>query len=175
MGEWQAKWRQSRLPHSGHGSCALRTVAPGESVSYSATWRADHSTTVATIAAGYADGFLRAADSAAGPAPPRAIELGGYLVPVVGRVTMDMCMVELRRGSGLAMSLPYMAASSRWISRPPPPARSPTSCSHRARPPGIPAIYRDIVIFRGSMSRPRQSAAATPLLQLSTLSEVWIG
>ena len=82
---------------------AVRAVAAGETVSYGATWRAPRATTVATIALGYADGFLRAArDGAAGSLasalPPRVVELSGALVPVVGRVTMDMTMVDAGGG-----------------------------------------------------------------------------
>jgi alanine racemase len=68
-------------------------------VSYGATWRAPRATTVATIALGYADGFLRAAREGAGESvasalPPRVVELDGAPVPVIGRVTMDMTMVD---------------------------------------------------------------------------------
>jgi len=77
---------------------AVRTVRAGDTVSYGATWRAPRATTVATLALGYADGFLRAAREAAGslaPAlPSRVVELDGALVPVVGRVTMDMTTVD---------------------------------------------------------------------------------
>jgi alanine racemase len=73
---------------------AIRSIAAGQTVSYGATWRAPRDTRVATLALGYADGFPRAADGSAGR-PPRLIELGGALVPVVGRVTMDMTMVEI--------------------------------------------------------------------------------
>jgi alanine racemase len=66
---------------------AVRRLAPGDTVSYGATWRADCATTIATVAVGYADGFHRAAGR------PRMIELGGRLVPVAGRVAMDMTMV----------------------------------------------------------------------------------
>nr|MBA3345565.1 hypothetical protein [Gemmatimonadales bacterium] len=31
--------------------------------------------------------------------PPRVVELGGRVVPVVGRVTMDMCMVAVEAGA----------------------------------------------------------------------------
>ena len=79
---------------------AIRTVSAGETVSYGATWRAGHPTRVATIAAGYADGFPRAAGNAHSDArPPRLIEIGGRTVPVVGRVTMDMTMIGVEDGS----------------------------------------------------------------------------
>jgi alanine racemase len=81
---------------------AVRVVGAGETVSYGATWRAPRATTVATLALGYADGFLRAtredAGSPASGLPPRVVELDGALVPVVGRVTMDMTMVDAGEG-----------------------------------------------------------------------------
>jgi alanine racemase len=73
---------------------AIRRVAAGDSVSYGATWHAPRETTVATLALGYGDGFLRAARELSPALPPRLVELGGALVPVVGRVTMDMTMVD---------------------------------------------------------------------------------
>jgi len=76
---------------------AVRTVRAGESVSYGATWIADRPTTIATLGVGYADGLPRATER--GPAwPPRLVELAGRLVPLVGRVTMDMCMVAVDDG-----------------------------------------------------------------------------
>ena len=76
---------------------AVRRVAAGESVSYGATWTADRATTIASLAVGYADGVPRATER--GPAwPPRNVELRGRAVPVVGRVTMDMCMVAVDDG-----------------------------------------------------------------------------
>jgi alanine racemase len=76
---------------------AVRRVAPGESVSYGATWTADRPTTIATLAIGYADGLQRAADRGA-TWPPRSVELRGRAVPLVGRVTMDMCMAAVDDG-----------------------------------------------------------------------------
>ena len=58
-------------------------------MSYGASWRADAPTRIATIAAGYADGFSARAGRA------RAVELCGRVVPVVGRVAMDMIMVAI--------------------------------------------------------------------------------
>ncbi len=72
---------------------AVRRVGAGEPVSYGATWNAPRATTVATLALGYADGFPRSARESAA-LPPRLIELNGALAPVIGRVTMDMTMVD---------------------------------------------------------------------------------
>jgi alanine racemase len=65
-------------------------------VSYGATWTAAQPTAIATLALGYADGFPRAASELRRGEPgPRLVELHGALVPVVGRVTMDGCMVAV--------------------------------------------------------------------------------
>ena len=67
----------------------LRDVAAGESVSYEATWRADRSRVVATLAIGYADGYRRALSSVG------EVLLAGAPRPVVGLVTMDMTMIDV--------------------------------------------------------------------------------
>ncbi len=76
---------------------AVRTVAAGESVSYGATWRAPRPTTIATLGIGYGDGLARAAERE-DDGRPRRVELRGRAVPLVGRVTMDMCMVAVDDG-----------------------------------------------------------------------------
>jgi alanine racemase len=76
---------------------AVREVAAGESVSYGATWRAPWRMTVATLGIGYGDGLPRAAEWN-DEDRPRQVELGGRTVPLVGRVTMDMCMVAVEDG-----------------------------------------------------------------------------
>jgi alanine racemase len=72
---------------------AVRRVAAGETVSYGAAWRAPSATTIATLALGYADGLHR---SGAGRA---RVELHGEIVPVVGRITMDLTMAAVPEGS----------------------------------------------------------------------------
>jgi alanine racemase len=67
---------------------AVGQVAAGQTVSYGATWRANVPTRVAVVAAGYADGWHRSASSRS------VVELRGQRVPVRGRITMDMAMVE---------------------------------------------------------------------------------
>jgi alanine racemase len=76
---------------------ALRRVEPGETVSYGASWCAERSTTIATLGLGYGDGLPRAVDRA------RAVELNGRVVPVIGRVAMDMTMVALEQGQPVAV------------------------------------------------------------------------
>ena len=69
---------------------AVRTVAPGESVSYGRHWSADGPTRVATVAIGYADGIRRHS----GPAGVEVL-VRGRRCPIVGVVTMDQLMVAL--------------------------------------------------------------------------------
>jgi alanine racemase len=76
---------------------ALRTVQPNDSVGYGATWRAERACAIATVSVGYADGFPRS--SADNGQRVRHIELNGKLAPVVGRVTMDMCMARVERSA----------------------------------------------------------------------------
>lgn len=67
----------------------LKTVPEGTSVSYARTWTAKHKSRIATIACGYADGLPRLFSNTG------AVLIGGQRVPIVGRVTMDMTMVDV--------------------------------------------------------------------------------
>jgi alanine racemase len=67
----------------------LRTIAAGESVSYDATYVAPATRRVATVAAGYADGYRRSLSNVG------CVRVGGVEAPVVGTVTMDMLMVDV--------------------------------------------------------------------------------
>ncbi|HTS90018.1 MAG TPA: alanine racemase [Gemmatimonadales bacterium] len=66
---------------------ALRQVRAGDTVSYGATWTAPQDTRVATLGIGYADGLHRSLSGHG------AVELGGRVVSILGRVTMDFIMV----------------------------------------------------------------------------------
>jgi alanine racemase len=68
---------------------AVRRIPAGATVSYGATWTAPRDTTIATLGIGYADGVLRSL-SGRGTA-----ELCGRVRPIVGRVTMDMTMIDV--------------------------------------------------------------------------------
>ena len=67
----------------------LRTVAPGDTVSYAGTYRAVGTRRIATIGIGYADGYRRSVSNRA------QVLLHGARVPVVGAVTMDMTMIDV--------------------------------------------------------------------------------
>ncbi|MEP5732556.1 MAG: alanine racemase [Sulfitobacter sp.] len=66
-----------------------RDVAPGESVGYGNTFVAQAPTRVATIAAGYADGLIRAMGANA------SLTHDGRKLPVIGRVSMDLITVDV--------------------------------------------------------------------------------
>ncbi|MCL4166118.1 UNVERIFIED_CONTAM: hypothetical protein GTU68_041995 [Idotea baltica] len=67
----------------------IRDVAIGETVGYSNAWTAERPSRIATIAAGYADGLIRAMG------PKATLTSDGIIVPVVGRVSMDMITVDV--------------------------------------------------------------------------------
>lgn len=67
---------------------AVRRVAAGSTVSYDASWQAPSATTVATLAIGYGDGVPRRLSNGG------VVELLGQRVRIVGRVTMDLLMID---------------------------------------------------------------------------------
>ena len=73
---------------------SVADVAPGETVGYSATWRAKRPSRIATIAAGYADGIPRTASAPDGR-PGGHVMITGHLAPLVGRVSMDLITVDV--------------------------------------------------------------------------------
>jgi alanine racemase len=74
----------------------VREVPVGESVGYSRGFVADRPARIATCATGYADGVLRAYS------PRGRVAVEGTLRPIVGRVSMDVCAVDVT-GLGVAV------------------------------------------------------------------------
>lgn len=72
----------------------VRNVKKGDSIGYGATHSVDCDTVTATVALGYADGFLRAASGKA------KLFWKGKAVPVVGRVSMDLVTLDLGVAGG---------------------------------------------------------------------------
>jgi alanine racemase len=72
----------------------VRDAKTGESVGYGATYTLPRDSRIAVVAMGYADGFLRSLSSTNQHPGGRAF-VRGRLVPVVGRVSMDMCEVDI--------------------------------------------------------------------------------
>jgi len=67
----------------------LREIPAGASVGYGATWVAARPSRIATVAAGYADGYLRSLSG-------RSFgSLAGRPVPLVGRVSMDLITFDV--------------------------------------------------------------------------------
>ncbi|RPJ13219.1 MAG: alanine racemase, partial [Deltaproteobacteria bacterium] len=67
----------------------LKSVPAGTCISYGMTYRTPAPTVIATIPAGYADGYCRRLSSRGG------MLVGGRRVPVVGRVCMDLTMLDV--------------------------------------------------------------------------------
>jgi alanine racemase len=72
-----------------------RTLMPGMSIGYNATFTATQETEVAILNLGYADGYLRAFSGGIGSA------FGG-LCPVLGRVSMDLTALDVSARAELA-------------------------------------------------------------------------
>jgi alanine racemase len=66
-----------------------RIVDAGEAVGYSSTWVAKTPSVIATVAAGYADGLLRALSGKS------VLYSDGVACPLVGRVSMDLITVDV--------------------------------------------------------------------------------
>ena len=72
----------------------LRDVPPGETVGYGAIYTANRPSRIATIACGYADGFLRALSGDGKRRGPVGY-IGEHAVPIVGRVSMDLITLDV--------------------------------------------------------------------------------
>ena len=67
----------------------LREIAPGDTVGYGASWTAPSARRIATVAAGYGDGYRRSLSN-------RGVGLlHGLRCPVVGRISMDMTLFDV--------------------------------------------------------------------------------
>lgn len=67
----------------------VKTIPAGTPVSYGRTFTTDRPTTVATVPIGYADGYPRAMSGRA------RMLVNGQFAPVIGRVCMDQCMLDV--------------------------------------------------------------------------------
>lgn len=68
---------------------AVRDVKKGDAVGYGAAWTAPQDTRLAVVAIGYGDGYPRNAPSGT------PVLINGKRMPIVGRVSMDMTMVDI--------------------------------------------------------------------------------
>ncbi len=70
--------------------CAVKTLAAGEAVGYGLAFRASHTTRIAVLSIGYADGIPRCLSCGIGH-----VLVNGQKAPVVGRICMDQMMVDV--------------------------------------------------------------------------------
>ncbi len=75
----------------------VREAAPGTTVGYGATHRAGRPERWATLPIGYADGLPRALGNRG------SALLGGRRVPIVGRISMDMTVVDITDAPGVGV------------------------------------------------------------------------
>lgn len=82
-----------------------RNISAGESVGYNATFTADRAMPIGVVSLGYADGYLHNWRGTG------ALACGGDLLPVLGKVSMDMIVIDLsaapQLGEGDWVSIPY--------------------------------------------------------------------
>jgi alanine racemase len=67
----------------------VREIDRAESVGYGAAHRVDRASRIATIAVGYADGWLRSSGHRG------TVGIAGQRVPVVGRISMDLMTIDV--------------------------------------------------------------------------------
>jgi len=67
----------------------IRDIPAGEAVGYNGTWTAQRPSRIATVAVGYADGFLRSLSNRA------TARFDGIKIPLVGRVSMDLTTYDV--------------------------------------------------------------------------------
>ena len=67
----------------------LKDVPENTAIGYGCTWRAAQKSRIATLPCGYADGYIRALSGKA------HVEIAGRPAPVIGRICMDQCMIDV--------------------------------------------------------------------------------
>jgi alanine racemase len=72
----------------------VRNVERGDTVGYGATWTARRPTRLALVAAGYADGYFRAAGGVDGVRSADAM-IGRTRCPIAGRISMDLTAIDI--------------------------------------------------------------------------------
>ena len=76
---------------------AVHCLAPGETVGYNATFTADRAMPVALLPVGYADGLRRELSGRGW------VMLGGRRAPILGRISMNLTVVDLSGISNVAV------------------------------------------------------------------------
>jgi alanine racemase len=79
---------------------AIQSIGPGETVGYGAAFRAEKPMRIGVVACGYADGYPRVAPTGT------PIVVAGVRTRTVGRISMDMTMVDLGEVPGARVGSP---------------------------------------------------------------------
>ena len=79
---------------------AIQQVARGSAVGYGSRWTAQRDLRIGVVACGYADGYPRQAPDGT------PVAVGGVVVPLVGRVSMDMITVDLSGAPAVRVGTP---------------------------------------------------------------------
>ena len=66
----------------------LKKISAGTSIGYGRDFIAKKNSVIATLPLGYADGYIRAYKNF-------HVEIHGKIVPIVGRICMDQCMIDV--------------------------------------------------------------------------------
>ena len=74
----------------------IHRIPAGEKISYGGSYTAKEERVIATLPIGYADGFLR---SYSGSFVGVSSENGSFDAPIVGRICMDQCMIDITDGA----------------------------------------------------------------------------
>ena len=69
--------------------CLVKWVPPGETIGYGCTFEASRRSRIATVPVGYHDGYMRGLSNRA------HVIVRGMYVPVVGRVSMDLTLIDV--------------------------------------------------------------------------------
>jgi len=77
--------------------CLLKWVPPGETIGYGCTFEASRRSLIATLPVGYHDGYMRGLSNRA------HVIVRGMYAPVVGRVSMDLTLIDVTDVAGAAV------------------------------------------------------------------------
>lgn len=88
---WNDRYAENLIPAMSFVSRILqvKTVPAGTGISYGHTYKTKQQTTIAVLPVGYEDGFSRLLSNKG------QVLVHGHRVPVLGRVCMNMCMVDV--------------------------------------------------------------------------------
>src|SRR6185437_15008670 len=75
----------------------LKCVPPGDTIGYGCTFEASRRSLIATLAIGYHDGYMRGFSNRA------HVIVRGVYAPVVGRVSMDLTLIDVTDVPGVEL------------------------------------------------------------------------